>query len=168
MMTKSKTVRIAYTLRISTLPKSHSDLIILSGCQTADGLLKAGEGLLSLTNAFKYAGAKSLTCSLWKTENIVTNKIISDYTVNLDQGQSKDNALRSAKLTFINTADPLLKHPFYWSTFVNVGNQEPISFSANTLSLNSAKLPILLAKIILGLGILFFFYNKMKKKRVTF
>jgi len=130
------------------LSNINSELIILSGCQTADGLLKAGEGVLSLSNAFKYAGAESLTCSLWETENSISTEIITNYIANLKNKQPKDEALQSAKIQFLESADPLLKHPFFWSTFVNIGNQNAILKFENNHSYTSNNYKI-------GIGFLF-------------
>ncbi|MEM9549176.1 MAG: CHAT domain-containing tetratricopeptide repeat protein, partial [Bacteroidota bacterium] len=136
-----------------------SRLIILSGCQTAYGVLKDGEGLLSLTNAFKYAGAASLTCSLWETENKVGSQIITEYISNLQQGKAKDKALRTTKLHFIQSVDPLLQHPFYWSTFVNVGNQIPITLPRRK-TYKYGIIPILIFSLLLL--ILGLFYKNYK------
>ncbi len=47
---------------------------------------------------------------------------------NLNDGLSKKEALRQAKLTYIETNDdPLLNHPYYWSGIVLTGNTMPIN-----------------------------------------
>ena len=109
-----------------------------------------------------YAGAKSLTCSLWETENKVGNRIITDYIKNLEKGQQKDLALQASKLQFIQSADPLLQHPFYWSTFVNVGNQDSISIvKSNHSFLNLTDLIVFTISMFI-MGILFLIIRKSK------
>ena len=160
---KSKTSKDSILIEDIYLSDINSELVILSGCQTADGVWKDGEGLLSLTNAFKYAGAKSLTCSLWETENKVGNEIMTKYISNLKKGLDKDYALRSAKLQFFDSVDPLLKHPFYWSTFVNVGNQEPISNLKNNDSRINLKYIFGLIFLMIAFGILLLSKRKTTK-----
>jgi len=46
----------------------------------------------------------------------------------LSKGKSKTEALREAKLRYLeNTDDNLLKHPYYWAAFVVSGDTTPIS-----------------------------------------
>ncbi|MCA9434916.1 MAG: CHAT domain-containing protein, partial [Candidatus Omnitrophica bacterium] len=47
----------------------NADLVILSACQTATGELQRGEGIISLARAFAYAGAKSITTTLWSVND---------------------------------------------------------------------------------------------------
>ncbi len=159
---KNKKNRDSVLIENIYLSKINSNLVILSGCQTADGVLKDGIGLLSLTNAFKYAGAASLTCSLWETENKVSTKIITNYIKNIQKGQFKNEALRAAKMDFLQSADPLLRHPFFWSTFVNVGNQAPISLTKKSLSTNRYTYFTILAFFIFSIGILIAATRKLK------
>ncbi|MEL6918948.1 MAG: CHAT domain-containing protein, partial [Bacteroidota bacterium] len=43
-----------------------ADLAVLSACNTGTGRLTSGEGVMSLGNAFQYAGTKSLLISGWE------------------------------------------------------------------------------------------------------
>ena len=46
----------------------NADMVVLSACETSDGELQRGEGIVSLARAFAYAGAKSMITTLWKVE----------------------------------------------------------------------------------------------------
>ena len=110
----------------------NADLITLSACETGIGKFQKGEGILSLARGFNYAGAKSLVTSLWKVNDETTSQIMNFFYKNLDQGQSKNEALRNAKLEYLRTSDDsVLKHPYYWAGFVISGDMSPMNSSSN-------------------------------------
>ena len=43
----------------------NADLVTLSACQTALGREVSGEGLMGFSQAFQYAGARTVLASLW-------------------------------------------------------------------------------------------------------
>lgn len=109
--------------------KLNSDLAVLSGCETGTGKLARGEGVMSLSRAFAYAGCPSILMSLWKTDDQANRTIIEHFYAELKAGSSKSEALRTAKLSYLNTADALSSHPSYWAAFVVVGTTDPINFN---------------------------------------
>jgi CHAT domain-containing protein len=107
----------------------NADLVVLSACETATGKLRRGEGIVSLARAFSFAGAKSLVTSLWKVNDSATKNLLVDFYRHLHKGQSKDAALRQAKLNFLKNnldVDANLLHPFFWAGFVAVGDMRAI------------------------------------------
>ncbi|MEM9001190.1 MAG: CHAT domain-containing tetratricopeptide repeat protein [Bacteroidota bacterium] len=104
-----------------------ANLVTLSACETGIGNLRKGEGMLSLTRAFFFAGASSIVNSLWKINDNSTAILMDDFYKYLAAGHSKDIALRKAKLTFLdNNAENNLSHPYYWSGIVLNGNTAPL------------------------------------------
>jgi CHAT domain-containing protein len=106
--------------------KINADLVVLSACNTGYGKLVKGEGVMSLSRAFMYAGCPSIVMSLWKAEDKSTASIMVNFFRHIKQGEFKDEALRNSKLNFIQNADPLTAHPFFWANFVVVGDNSPI------------------------------------------
>lgn len=107
----------------------HSDLAVLSACETGTGKLRKGEGILSMARAFAYAGAKSILTTLWKVNDDRTRMLFAHFYQNLRQGLSKDAALTSAKLRYLqenrkqgNTG----MHPFFWAALILTGDIRPI------------------------------------------
>ncbi|MEN0004076.1 MAG: CHAT domain-containing protein, partial [Bacteroidota bacterium] len=45
----------------------------------------------------------------------------------LKQGLPKDEALRQARLAYLNESDPLNQHPYFWAPFIQMGNSAPIN-----------------------------------------
>jgi CHAT domain-containing protein len=101
----------------------HSRLVTLSGCETALGKLKKGEGMLGLQRAFLQAGAQSVVVSLWSVEDSTATFMEAFYR-NIRNGQNLAAALRNAKLRYLEeTVDVAgqrvsLSHPFFWAPFV--------------------------------------------------
>jgi CHAT domain-containing protein len=90
-----------------------ADLVTLSACQSGLGKEMGGEGLLGLTRAFQYAGARSVLASLWSVDDDSTAELMRHFYRRLRDGASKDEALRTAQLEMIRTRP----HPFYWAAF---------------------------------------------------
>lgn len=103
-----------------------TDLIILSACETGTGQLIKGEGLMSLSRAFAYAGCPNIITSLWKAEDKTTAFITQRLHHYLAKGLTKDKALQSAKLDLLNdkNIDPRFKQPQYWAHLIFIGNYE--------------------------------------------
>ncbi|OWY22783.1 CHAT domain-containing protein [Sphingobacteriales bacterium UPWRP_1] len=104
----------------------NADLAVLSACSTGEGQVQKGEGIMSLSRGFIYAGCPSIVMSLWKAADASTRQIMQTFYQNLMQQKNKDVALQEAKLAFLASADRLTSYPFYWATFVQLGNTQPI------------------------------------------
>jgi CHAT domain-containing protein len=118
---------LGYTLflpEIYPLQLKNTELVILSACESANGMAASGEGLLSLSRAFLYAGSNGVLASLWKSEDQVTAYIIRSFRTELSQGKSVEAALQTAKQQFLR--DPAIpvqfKQPNYWAHLVYIGN----------------------------------------------
>lgn len=103
------------------------ELVVLSACNTGYGKLEKGEGVMSLAYGFAYAGCPSIVMSQWLVNDYSTKEIMLLFYKYLNDGLSKDQALRKAKLDFLNTSDIELAHPGYWAPFVLVGDNSPLS-----------------------------------------
>ncbi len=104
-----------------------ADLVVLSACNTGSGKLVKGEGTLSLSRSFTYAGCPSTLMSLWSIDDCATSEIMIAFYYFLSEGQSKDEALRSAKLDYLaKSSDRAKAHPYYWAGFVQTGKTEAI------------------------------------------
>lgn len=99
-----------------------ADLVVLSACETNLGKMEKGEGVMSLARGFAYAGASSLIASLWKVKNRETAQVFSYFYENLQSGEQKSRALRSAKLQFLQETNDIHASPAYWTGFVFIGN----------------------------------------------
>lgn len=110
--------------------RTKANLITLSACETNIGPLKKGEGFLGLSRAFFYGGAQSISSTLWKINDAASSDIMNQFYKELSLGKSKDEALRQAKLYFLqNNADNARAHPYYWAGYIITGNTTPLKTS---------------------------------------
>lgn len=127
-----------YLNEIYSLTLNNPTLVILSACETAAGKNASGEGLLSLSRAFMYAGSQGILSTLWKSEDKVTAKLMQYFYASLEEGYSVEQALQKAKMQFLEDDDisEKFKTPNYWSNFIyvgSVGNVKNGSFRVDVL-----------------------------------
>jgi len=105
----------------------NAELVVLSACSSGLGKIQIGEGPISLSRAFSYAGCPSVIMSMWKIPDEATRSIMIAFYENLNGGQNKDEALKNAQLQYLlGTDDPLHQHPYYWASFLAMGDTRPI------------------------------------------
>lgn len=122
----SAEAQVMYVSEMALLPLS-ADLTVLSACQTARGPFFRGEGIFSMARAWLTAGSKSVAASLWNIDDYQTAGLMGHFHAHLKQGLRKDEALRQAKTTMIQSGDHLRAHPYYWAGMVLHGNAEPMT-----------------------------------------
>jgi CHAT domain-containing protein len=133
-----------------------ADLVVLSACETGVGRVVRGEGIMSLARAFSYAGARSLVTSLWNINDQSGQALMAEFYRHLSDGLTKDEALRQAKLSYLeNAPDNARTHPRYWAAFVPTGNMESLTGSRTWQW-------AILAFVLLGS---FYFFFLRKKNR---
>ncbi len=91
-------------------------LVTLSACQTGLGENGAGDDLISLENAFFFAGAESVVASLWKVDDDATARLMTEFYANL-KTMSRARALQEAQKTIKQTSPG----PYFWAPFILIG-----------------------------------------------
>lgn len=95
-----------------------ADLVVLSGCDTARGPIRRGEGVQSLARAFLYAGARSVVAGLWAVgDEAAAETMEAFHERRLRGGDSTARALREAKLESIRRG----RHPRDRAPFIAIG-----------------------------------------------
>jgi CHAT domain-containing protein len=102
-----------------------ADLAVLSACETANGRISPGEGVIGVSWAFLVAGARSIVVSQWRVNSASTSQLMKNLYQALAResepnSRSKSHALREASLRLVR--DRRYRHPFYWAGFVLVSN----------------------------------------------
>ena len=131
----------------------NAQLVLLASCYSGSGKLSKGEGVLSISRSFIHAGSASAIVSLWVASHKPTNYILNDFYLYLLKGMRKDEALRLAKLKYLEKTNTILAHPRFWAGIVINGNQ-------NELYKNWY-----LKKLIFIIGIIGILFFVLKKKK---
>ena len=107
-----------------------AELVFLSACKTALGKVARGEGVMSLSRGFFYGGANTVIATLWSVNDKSTAFITKQFYQNIKNGDTKANALRKAKLTYLNKHQLSEAAPYYWAGFVLTGDYNSTLFTS--------------------------------------
>ena len=134
-------------------------LAILSACESGIGLVQRGEGTFSIARGFAMVGVSSVVMSLWNVNDKITAHLMNDTYHNfIDRNHSINTSLRSAKLNYLKSSDSYLAHPYYWASFIQLG--EDISY--NEKKRNISQLTLMLGLLLISL-ITFWVVQKRKR-----
>lgn len=103
-----------------------SKLAVLSACETGIGKISEGEGSFSIARGFAIAGVPAIVTTLWKVNDEAGATITEQFYRNLQAGDKKDEALRQAKLKYLEESDNLTSSPFYWGSYILIGDTSTI------------------------------------------
>ncbi len=109
-----------YALNLNT------DLVVLSACETGVGKLIKGEGPISISRGFQYAGVENVLFSLWKVNDKTTSTLMDGFYKHLNKSNLKGNALYRAKHDYLDAKNisNAQKSPYHWAAFVYYGEIE--------------------------------------------
>ena len=93
------------------LPRTQ--LVVLSGCSTADGRLSATEGASSLARAFFAAGVPAVVSSFWAIDDDDTADFFVAFHSRLVKGVSPAVALRKTQIEWFGDGRPIRS----WAAF---------------------------------------------------
>ena len=92
---------------------SNTELLTLSACETGLGTIEPGKAMSGLQQSFFVAGAKNLIVSMWKVDDLATQKLMSSFYEQLYITKNIQNAFRNAqRITREEYPDPR-----YWGAF---------------------------------------------------
>jgi tetratricopeptide (TPR) repeat protein len=95
-----------------------ADLVVLSACRTAGGVVVGGEGVQGLVSPLLSAGARSVVATMWPVGDRSTARLVEDFYRELANGNDVAEALRQAKLAAIERGAP----PAEWAAFNVTGD----------------------------------------------
>jgi CHAT domain-containing protein len=100
-----------FSLRLS------AEVVVCSACQTGLGTMRAGEGMVGMSRALFFAGARNLVVSLWPVQDEPTSELMQELYRHLRNGSPTAEALQAAReTTRCNNPDPR-----HWAGFIAIG-----------------------------------------------
>lgn len=153
-------------IRLSELQLLHhpaTQLIMLSACFTSVGRNAIGEGVYSLARGFSSAGIPAVSATLWRADENAIYTISKTFHSLISRGWNKDDALRSAKMNFIQHGEQENWLPYYWANMVLIGNPDPVELlsSGDSYSIH------IIAGTTIGILILFAILWRKKRKKAA-
>ena len=91
-----------------------ADVVVCSGCRTAVGATRTGEGVVGLGYALFAAGARAVVLSRWPVRDLIARRIMTDFYRELVAGAPPAQALRSAAARTRKRHN----HPREWAGFM--------------------------------------------------
>jgi len=98
--------------------KLSADLVVLSACRTAGGMLVRGEGVQGLANPLLAAGARAVAATWWPIGDAATVRTVEDFYGGLGRGLNSGDALHEAKLAALRRGAPVRE----WAAFAIIGD----------------------------------------------
>ena len=102
---------------LAALPFS-ADLVVLSGCRTAGGVVLRGEGLQGLTAPLLEAGVRSIVATRWRIADRRAVVLMDDFYAHMARGDAVADALQSMKLRALRGG----AGPGEWAAYTVVGD----------------------------------------------
>src|SRR5262249_51739941 len=95
-----------------------TEVVTLSACQTGQGGILYGEGVIGLRRACTLAGARTLVLGLWNVSDKETHEVMERFYTTMIEGRGtmgKAAALRQAQLALLPEGEA---DPKFWSRFI--------------------------------------------------
>lgn len=107
---------------VRTLNLDGTELVILSGCETAQGPSRHSDGVYGLRRAFQFAGVRTVISALWSIPDRETPELMRE--IYASDATDYPTVMREVALKRIRYAreNGLPEHPLVWGAFVAVGD----------------------------------------------
>jgi CHAT domain-containing protein len=124
----------------------HNELIMLNSCESGSGRYLQGSGIMGISRALRYAGARSLILNSWSVNDSYASDFAVEFYDQINSGMPKSEALRQATLTFMKGSNA---NPHFWGAYMLNGDDSPIISKPGTERTNIVLMSGLLAGLLL-------------------
>ncbi|MEM6672682.1 MAG: CHAT domain-containing tetratricopeptide repeat protein [Planctomycetota bacterium] len=98
-----------------------AELVTLAACESQLGARTGGEGVISLTRGFLFAGAENVLGSTWRVDDRATVDLMEQLYRELRSGRDVVDSLRSAQCAVLERARTSAsedEHPYFWGAWM--------------------------------------------------
>jgi tetratricopeptide (TPR) repeat protein len=140
-------------------------LVMLSACRTADGIMAAGEGIISLSRGFAAIGTQGTIAGLWNVNDDAASAITAGSYGYLLERKPVATALHLSKLDWLSGRhnSELEYLPYYWDALVYMGHDQILELEPA----NSYLAAFTTAGIVLILILLTFLVLKLRRPKAA-
>ncbi|MBO0719808.1 MAG: CHAT domain-containing protein, partial [Blastocatellia bacterium] len=108
---------------IYRLKPERTRLVVLSSSRSGIAGRTRNEAMGGLAQAFLAAGVPTVIASLWDVDDDSAARLMELFhAAHRVKRLAFGEALRQSQISFLQTATPRLRHPFFWATFVVTGD----------------------------------------------
>jgi len=118
-----------------------NELVMLNSCESGAGTFLQGSGIMGISRALRYAGAQSLVLNGWSVNDSFASEFAIRFYDHLNEGHSKSEALRLAKIHFIKNRNA---NPHFWGPYMLNGDDKPLIQKTGNFELQVALASLLL------------------------
>ena len=102
---------------ISNMNLTHTELVVLSACNTGLGDIDGSEGVFGLQRAFRLAGVQTMIVSLWEAPDKETAELMTEFYAQWMKSLDKKQAFTQAQLKMRHLYPD---HPEKWAGFIMI------------------------------------------------
>lgn len=95
-----------------------ADLVVLSACDTAVGMLVGQEGVANLSRAFLSGGTRTVVSTLWAADDTSATSLLRRFYAQLQARANVTHAMTAAKRDLVKTFQA---GPYYWAPYIIEG-----------------------------------------------
>ena len=118
---RSQIVRLSMS-DLKKIEGFNADLVMLIGCETADGPLYRGTGIAGLHQGFLMLGAQNVFGNLWEVDASMAIGLAQKFLDSWASDHNGAEALRKSKISTIKelrrNAYFLKPHPYFWGSSI--------------------------------------------------
>ena len=105
-----------------------NEMIMLNSCESGGDRFLQGSGVMGISRALRYAGAKSLVLNAWSVNDHYAAEFAEVFYKHINNGESKSKALQLTKIHFIKNKNA---NPHYWGSYILNGDHRPLVTTHN-------------------------------------
>jgi CHAT domain-containing protein len=107
---------------IARLDLTRLRLVVLSACETNRSRAGRSGGFAGLAGAFLAAGGGGVVGSLWRVDDDLTRRLMTEFHRAYRSTANGAEALRAAQLQLLHSAEPAVNSPAAWAAFRYAGS----------------------------------------------